>query len=85
VTEAERTLLRRLHEAGVVLTVRGDRLFYRCRARALTADLRADLMAWKPELLAEYHERAAIMEFEGGMPRCEAERLATAAVLERPA
>ncbi len=80
--QAESSLLRRLHEAGVFLTVRGDRLLYRCQAGAMTDDLRADLLTWRPELLAEYQERAAIMEFDGGLQRSEAERLAGAAVFD---
>jgi hypothetical protein len=70
---AQRDLLQRLHAAGVILTVQGDRLRYRCPTGALTPELRAALAEWKPDLLYEYHERAGILRFDGGLPRDEAE------------
>lgn len=36
-----------------------------------------------PEELEEFEERAGIMEFDGGLPRAEAERRALAGVLEK--
>jgi len=70
----QRDILQRLHDAGVTLTIEGDRLRYRAPAGAMTPDLRADLAAWKPDLVYEYHERAGILEYEAHMPRAEAER-----------
>lgn len=42
--------------------------------------LHANVFDWPELWQAEYRERAAIMEFEGLLPRDEAERLAEAAV-----
>lgn len=78
---ARRDLLQRLHDARVSLRIEGDRLRFRCPAGAMTPTLRADLAAWKPDLLSEYGERAAIMEYDGGLPRAEAERHAAGLVL----
>lgn len=38
---------------------------------------------WPADLLAEYEERAAVLEFDGGFVRGEAERLAEADVLHQ--
>ena len=38
---------------------------------------------WPAGLLAEYEERAAVLEFDGGFVRGEAERLAEADVLHQ--
>ena len=73
----QRDILQRLHDAGVTLTIEGDRLRYRAPAGAMTPDLRADLAAWKPDLVYEYHERAGILEYEAHLPRAEAEERAT--------
>lgn len=69
----QRDILQRLHAAGVTLTVQGDRLRYRCPPGAMTAELRAALAEWKPELVYEYHERAGILEYDARLPRGEAE------------
>jgi hypothetical protein len=79
--ERDRELLQRVQAAGISLTVDGARLRYRAPAGAITPELRADLQELKPTLLYEYHERAAIMEFDGGLARPEAERLAAEEVL----
>jgi hypothetical protein len=79
--KTRRALLQSLHAARVTLRIEGDRLRYRCPAGAMTPTLRADLAAWKPDLLHEYGERAAIMEYDGGLPRAEAEHRAEACVL----
>ncbi len=38
---------------------------------------------WPADLLADYDERAAVLEFDGGLARGEAERLAEADVLHQ--
>lgn len=70
---SERETLQSLHDAGVVLTVDGDRLRYRAPAGALTSELRAALAELKTELVYEYHERAGILEYDANLPRSEAE------------
>jgi len=79
--KTRRDLLQRLHDARVTLRIEGDRLRYRCPAGAMTPTLRADLAEWKPDLLFEYEERAAIMQHDGGLPRADAEHRAAACVL----
>lgn len=69
-------LVQHLAAAGVTLRIEGDALRYRAPRCAMTADLRAALVEHKPDVLHDYHERAAIMEFDGGLGRAEAERLA---------
>ena len=59
-THRERDILQAAHDAGVTLTVDGDRLRYRAPAGAMTPELRADLHELKPTVLEEYHERAGI-------------------------
>jgi len=80
-THRERDILQAAHDAGVTLTVDGDRLRYRAPAGAITPDLRADLQELKPSLLYEYHERAGILEYDARLPRAEAEARATDMVL----
>ena len=70
---AQRALLERLHRAGIQLRIERDGLAYRAPRGALTPELRAALVEWKPDLLYEYHERAAILEYDGRLPRAEAE------------
>jgi len=82
-THRERDILQAAHDAGVTLTVDGDRLRYRAPAGAITPDLRADLQELKPSLLYEYHERAGILEYDARLPRAEAEARAADMVLER--
>ena len=72
-THKQRDLLQRLHDAGVILKVDGNRLRYRAPRGAMTPELRAALVERKPDLLYEYHERAAIMEYDARLPRADAE------------
>ena len=78
-TDNRQALLRRLHASGVTLFVDVDRLRYRGPAGAITPAMLTALDEVKSDLVYEYHERAAIMEFDGCMPRAEAE--ARAAVI----
>lgn len=80
-TEHERDLIQRLHDAGVTLSVDGDRLRYRAPVGALTDELRAALSELKPDLVYEFHERAGILEYDARLPRDEAERRAADTVL----
>lgn len=79
-------LLHELHAAGIRVVVEGDKLLVRPASR-LTDSYRAALRAAKSDVIAlltvccagnaeAYEERAAIMEFEGGMTRVEAEAVA---------
>jgi hypothetical protein len=79
--KTRRELLQRLHDARVTLRIEGDRLRYRCPAGAMTPTLRADLAAWKPDLVYEYHERAGILEYDARLPRDEAEARAADMIL----
>ncbi len=70
------TTLRRL---GVTLTPWVDRLRVDAPQNALTPALRAALREHKAELLdllEDFEERTAIMEYNGGLSRDEAERQA---------
>jgi len=53
-----RVILQAAHDAGVTLTIDGDRLKYRAPAGTLTPDLRAALKVIMTDLLYVYHERA---------------------------
>lgn len=67
-----------LARRGIRLEANGERLRYYPRS-ALTPDLMDRLKANKAELLASierFDERAAIMEFDAGLSRREAEWLA---------
>ena len=73
-------LLQQLHEHGVILTPSPDGTV-RCRAlkSVLTPALVDAMRQHKPELHAlveVFEERAAILEYDGRLPRDEAERLA---------
>ena len=73
-------LLQQLHERGVILTPYSDGTL-RCRAPqgVLTHALVEAMRQHKAELHAlveEWSERAALMEYDGRLPRDEAERLA---------
>ena len=81
-----RELLHELAGAGFSVTAEADRLVIRPWSK-LTDELRAALRASKPEVLAllaaereadaeAFEERAAIMEFDGGLPRADAEAAA---------
>jgi hypothetical protein len=74
-------LMQHLAACDVTLRIEGDALRYRAPRGTMTPDLRAALVEYKPDVLHDYHERAAIMEFDGGLDRAEAERLAAEDVL----
>ena len=63
-THRERELLQRLHDAGIVLKVEGDRLRYRAPTGSMTPELLAIMHELKPDLIREYHERAGILEYD---------------------
>jgi hypothetical protein len=72
------SLLLDLRRLGIRLEADGERLRYFPRS-ALTPDLLDQLKAHKADLLAlieRFEERAAILEFDAGLIRREAERLA---------
>ena len=83
-----RELLYELRAAGISVAVEGDRLLVRPADR-LTDSYRAALRAAKPEVInllagsdvevggEAFEERAAIMEFDGGMSQAEAEAAAS--------
>jgi hypothetical protein len=83
----DRELLHQFDLAGITVVAEAGNLFVR-PASALTEAHRQALRASKQELLLllasvgdssrleEFEERAAIMEFDGGMSRAEAERAA---------
>lgn len=48
-------------------------------------DVRAAVERWPEAWQVEWHERAAIMEFDGGLERPKAEFYAYREILERPA
>ena len=77
-------ILTLLHGHGVTLTARGDRLRVDAPPGTLTPALRAALREHKTavlDLLEAFEERAALIEYDGGLPRVEAERLAWACLL----
>jgi hypothetical protein len=72
-------LLTTLRARGVTLTPWGDRVRVRAPSEALTDDVREALRTHKAALLDRveaFEERAALMEFDGGLSRAEAERFA---------
>lgn len=93
------TLLEQARSAGLTVTVQGDKLVIRGPRRAgpLAEQLLArkgeviDALAvgtvTTADLPADWHflwdERAAIMEYDGGLPRERAEAMALADVLQR--
>jgi hypothetical protein len=80
-------LLSTLHAAGVALTLDAGALRYRAPKGVMTPDLLQQLAEYKAallDLLEAFEERAAIMEYEGGLSQEEAERLAWACVLDEP-
>ena len=81
----QRDLLQRVHDAGIVLKIEGDQLRYTCPPGAMTPGLRAELAAWKPDLILEYQERCGILQYDARLPRPEAEAQAAATMLERSA
>ena len=87
------TLLRQARAAGLTVTTDGAALKVRgprkaeALVRQLLANKGAVLEALIADLPADWHflwdERAAIMEFDGGLPRERAEALALAHILEQ--
>lgn len=69
----QRNLLQRLHNAGIKLKIEGERLTYTGPKGALTPELRAALIEWKPDLVYEYNERCGILEYDARLPREKAE------------
>lgn len=69
--------LRLLREKRITLFI-GDRgrLRYRGPKSAFTPFIRATLNEYMPEIIDVFNERAAIMEYDGGLARSEAERRA---------
>jgi hypothetical protein len=77
-------LIKQLTAAGCRLQADGDQLRVLGLERDLTDDLQAAIREHKEAILALlelYEERAAIMEYDGGLPRADAERQAWAIVL----
>ncbi len=68
-------LAERMKSAGAVFIPNGNGLLIRA-PRPLPPDLAADLRAVRGDLLDVYNERAGIREFDGDMPRAEAEAAA---------
>ena len=77
----DRELLSKVRAARIDLKVDGDRLLYRAPIGAITPDLKAALAELKPTLVYEFNERAAILEYDAGLPRGEAETKAAEWVL----
>lgn len=76
-------VIRTLRAAGVTLFLDPDtgRLKYRAPRGAFTPYLRATLREYMPEIVFLFNERAAIMEFDGGLSRADAESRAASEVL----
>jgi len=75
-------VLTEAHAAGLQIHMDGERLIMRGPKRL--ASLAQHLLSHKAailEILELFEERAAIMEYDGGLPHTEAERLAWACVL----
>jgi phage N-6-adenine-methyltransferase len=73
-----------LKTLGCQVCIHGNNLRVQDPYHALTDPLRGQIREYKPALLAlleQVEERAAIMEYDGGIPHVEAERLAWACVL----
>ena len=80
-------LLATLHAAGVVLMLDGHALRYRAPTGVMTAALLQELSHHKVallDLMAAFEERAALLEYAGGLLREEAKRLAWACVHQTP-
>lgn len=77
------TTIEELRRLGVSLRVVGESLHYRPLS-VVTPELRERMLGSKPELVAlveRFEERAAIIEFDAGHPRAEAEERAWASIL----
>ena len=75
------TILKRCAAGGVRLQFSMDAIRYRAPAGTLTPELKEALAESKAALLDQFNERAAILEFDAGLDRAEAERLAAEEVL----
>ena len=67
-----------LRAAGIEFFTDAGRLKYRVSRAAFTPDLQATLREHLPEIAYRFHERAAIVEFDGRLTRAEAEATALA-------
>ena len=77
-------LLTARHARGVTLTPWVDHLRVDAPQGVLTANLRQAMREHKAalrDLVMDFEARAALIEYDGGFPRGEAERLAWACVL----
>ncbi len=75
-----------LTTTGCRLIPEGERLRIQDPQHALTDDMRQAIRQHKPALLdlvEQWEERAAIMEYDGRLPRAEAECLAWACLQKR--
>ena len=81
-TSADR--IRQLRSASIEMFLDADtgRLKYRGPRAAFTPYMRATLREFMPEIVYLFNERAAIMEYDGGLPRTEASRRAAASITE---
>ena len=77
------SILRRCAAAGVELRFDGGKIAYRAPRGKFTEEMRGELAAVRDSLVELYEERAAIMEYDGGMDRATAERMAADDVLGR--
>jgi hypothetical protein len=76
-------LLQDLHARDIRLTVEGNRLTYDAPEGVVTEEVLTLLRQHKVAILEMWEERAAICEFEGGLPREAAERLAWECLVSR--
>jgi|GEM_PF-1537851 len=83
-----KSLFRRLIDSGVIMSIEADgRLSIDAPVGVLTEGIVAELRAHRVDLLAlveQWSERAAIMEYDGGLAREDAERLALVDMLDKP-
>lgn len=82
------SLFSRFINSGVILSKSAaGRLLIDAPAGMLTNDIVAEVQAHRDDLLAlveQWNERAAIMEYDGGLAREDAERMALSDVLDTP-
>lgn len=74
-------VLRDLRARDIRLSCEDGRLVYDAPAGAVTAAVLLGLREHKAAILEAFEERAAIMEYDAGMPRAEAEARAWRDVL----
>ena len=75
-------VIRLLRENGIEINLDPDstRLKYRGPCGALTPFIRATLIEYMPAIVDLYNERAAIMEYDGGLSASQASARAVAAL-----